>query len=93
LNDLQKNQSWFVRAKAAQLLSGHPKVGVPEGLLRAIEYDPDLHVVRDANRSWENITGHRSPDVFGFAEHLESWWKEHGPETTKKLEKLDCEMK
>jgi len=89
LFELLNNVEWVVRAKAAELLAAHREVGVPEALLRAIERDRQLHVVREAARAWESVTGHRPPDVFGLP-FVETWWKEHAEETKKRLQKLDC---
>jgi hypothetical protein len=60
-----KDQDWKLRAKAAQLLSGHRKKGVPEALLRSIEEDPHLEVVKNATMAWLRVTGFKSPDIFG----------------------------
>lgn len=92
LHELRNSKFWQVRAKAAQLLANQKKVGVPEGLLRVIQSDSQLHTVRDAVKSFEQITGYRSGDVFGLP-FIEIWWKDHAEETTKKLQKLDCEVR
>jgi hypothetical protein len=89
LSALQNNKQWEVRAKAAQLLAAHANLGVPEGLLKAIQSDQQLHVVRDAIRSFSSLTGFQTPDVFGLP-YAETWWQGHADETKKKLTKLDC---
>lgn len=89
LRELQNSGIWQVRAKAAQLLSDHHEVGVPEGLLAAIKSDRNLHVVADAVHSFGSVTGFQSPDVFGQP-FIENWWRDHNQDVSKSLAKLNC---
>lgn len=89
LDNLRNSPTWQVRAKAADLLAGHRKLGVPDALLRTIRNDPQLHVARDAVNAFVQITGYQTVDVLGLP-FIEDWWKENAEAANKKLSKLDC---
>jgi hypothetical protein len=87
--NLAKNNSWIVRAKAAELLAVHRKESVPDALLTAIRSDAHLQVVSRAVVSFQEITAYVSPDVFGEP-YTSRWWDDHAAEKAKELQKLDC---
>jgi len=75
---------WDVRDLAARALQKRKEKGVPEALMKCIKDDRNLEVVKDAMKSFEDVTGYDSPDVFSSI-YIEKWWAEHGEETTAEL--------
>lgn len=84
IQEMLSNPSWNVRGLAAQALSKRREKGVPEALMKCIKNDRNLEVVRNAMKSFENITKYDSPDIFS-SDYIAEWWVEHGEETTAKL--------
>ena len=82
---LNKDVDWQLRAKAAELLKKCKEKKVPEKLLKAIQEDSNLDVVKTSLESFEAVTGFKSTDVFSY-ELVEKWWSENKEEVFKKLQ-------
>lgn len=65
---------WEVRMKAANILGGRPSKPVGDALVKAVEIDPNLDVVKEATFSFEQMTRFRGK-LFEPAP-LIAWWKE-----------------
>ncbi len=64
LKDLANNESWQIRARAAQLLKNRKEEIVSEALLKAAKNDPRLDVRKLALDSFAIINDVKLPDVF-----------------------------
>ncbi|RJP95323.1 MAG: HEAT repeat domain-containing protein [Desulfobacteraceae bacterium] len=84
IQEMLSNPEWSVRALAAQALHKRKEKGVPEALVKCIKDDRNLEVIKNATRSFELVTGYERVDVFS-SDYIETWWAEHGEETTAKL--------
>ena len=79
---LLKNEDlpWETRAKAAFLLAGTTDLDAIDELVVSIQTDPNLHVVRQAHATFEQITDYRG-NLFDVPS-LVNWWKDNRPGET-----------
>ena len=81
---LLKHKNCLVRVRAAQMMNRCHEKGVPEALIKCMEQDLDLEVLKYAKDAFEIITGYKGSDVFNI-KPLKNWWKIHSAEINKKL--------
>jgi hypothetical protein len=84
ISGLRHDEDWHARAKCADLLGSRKVKSVPDELLRAAKTDKNLEVVRNALRSFCEVTGYTKPDVFAY-QPAENWWREHMDDVNAKL--------
>lgn len=79
-----KSHPWQVRMKAANLLGLRRSRAVGDALVRAVKYDPNLDVVKEATFSFEQMSGFRAR-IFEPAS-MDAWWTQYnaGPASTSK---------
>ena len=70
-------QDWRTRTKAAFILAGSKDLDAADALVRAIQTDPDLNVVKEAHTTFEQNWGYRG-DLFDVPSLVE-WWKQNRP--------------
>ena len=71
----KKENPWQVRMKAANLLGLRRSRAVGDALVRAVKYDPNLDVVKEATFSFEQMSGYRAR-IFEPAS-LDAWWTQY----------------
>ena len=81
---LLKHKNCLVRVRAAKIINRCYEKGVPEALIKCMEQDLDLEVLKYAKDAFEIITGYKGSDVFNI-KPLKNWWKIHSAEINKKL--------
>ena len=90
LEVLSSSAGWRARAVGAKELGNRKEKDVPESLLKAIQQDTNLSVVKHAVESFRAITRYRAPDVFGVPQVVD-WWKQNSHEVEDNLEDQTCE--
>ncbi|MFT5409917.1 MAG: hypothetical protein ACI9NC_002643 [Verrucomicrobiales bacterium] len=74
---LASDNNWSVRARAANLLSQHPKNALAaKALAEACHTDSNLYVVQEAILAFAKVTGFRSSGVFD-SQSINRWWNEN----------------
>ncbi|HSI62244.1 MAG TPA: hypothetical protein VLE43_03975, partial [Candidatus Saccharimonadia bacterium] len=68
----KKDNPWQVRMKAANLLGLRRSRAVGDALVKAVKYDENLDVVKEATFSFEQMTGFRAR-IFEPAS-MDAWW-------------------
>ncbi|RBP47649.1 hypothetical protein DES53_101446 [Roseimicrobium gellanilyticum] len=83
----KKENPWQVRMKAANLLGLRRSRAVGDALVRAVKYDPNLDVVKEATFSFEQMSGYRAR-IFEPAS-MDAWWTQYnaGPGSAAATEK------
>lgn len=71
----KKENPWQVRMKAANLLGLRRSRAVGDALVRAVKYDPNLDVVKEATFSFEQMSGYRAR-IFEPAS-MDAWWTQY----------------
>jgi hypothetical protein len=71
----KKENPWQVRMKAANLLGLRRSRAVGDALVRAVKYDPNLDVVKEATFSFEQMSGFRAR-IFEPAS-MDAWWTQY----------------
>ena len=84
INLLLTDKRWQVRRKCARLLNNRKEVDVAVALVKTLENDSDLGVVKMALTSFSHVT--RMPDL-GILEYDETieWWQKNKIEVIQKL--------
>lgn len=77
------------RAKAAQLLNNRKEVQVIEALLERILNDTDIEVLKEANKSFCNLTGLHTGDipVWPLPEYYKKYWTDNKDRLSEEFKK------
>jgi len=96
INELMNNEDIATRCAIAHYLRTRKEKPVPLALIRAIQEEKNLDVIKRCVSSYGSITGYTTTDIFGgilpLGRHVFIHWNENQDEISKKLKESEADQ-